>query len=252
MSKYKIPWIFKWYYGKEDDLFYRSYSVKWWDKFDITRVQKAMDLEFNPAPITGNPKPALSTTSTSASSSKSKKELIEMAQKLLQQAEAQDTSDEDEGSASSYVQPKEKSKSYGHAHIGTYLMYGASTNMYVKHLVEIPLTSERGNMDSRMSAHVNFTIKLGCNGYTEGQNLEEKKALSRTQSEVSFGENQESEEGIEGVIQPKLKRQALSGTWVLVNQENTKETSKVAMANQGDDDLPICEYYAHKKVVDLA
>ncbi|KAF3437369.1 hypothetical protein FNV43_RR20122 [Rhamnella rubrinervis] len=99
---------------KEDDLFYCSYSVKWWDKFDITRIQKAMDLNFPPpVPITGFPKPELS--STSASSSKSKKELIEMAQRLLQQAEAQDDdSEESEASSSAHArapsQPKEKSK----------------------------------------------------------------------------------------------------------------------------------------------
>ena len=38
MSKFKIPWIFKWSYGKEDGLLFRSHSVKWWDKFAIDRV----------------------------------------------------------------------------------------------------------------------------------------------------------------------------------------------------------------------
>ena len=32
-KKYKIPWILKWQYAKEDDVLARCWYVKWWDKF---------------------------------------------------------------------------------------------------------------------------------------------------------------------------------------------------------------------------
>ena len=35
-KKYKIPWILKWQYAKEDDVLARCWYVKWWDKFSHT------------------------------------------------------------------------------------------------------------------------------------------------------------------------------------------------------------------------
>ena len=35
-KKYKIPWILKWQYAKEDDVLTRCWYVKWWDKFSHT------------------------------------------------------------------------------------------------------------------------------------------------------------------------------------------------------------------------
>ena len=36
IKKYKIPWILKWQYAKEDDVLARCWYVKWWDKFSHT------------------------------------------------------------------------------------------------------------------------------------------------------------------------------------------------------------------------
>ena len=36
IKKYKIPWILKWQYAKEDDVLARCWYVKWWDKFAHT------------------------------------------------------------------------------------------------------------------------------------------------------------------------------------------------------------------------
>ena len=35
-KKYKIPWILKWQYAKEDDVLARCRYVKWWDRFSHT------------------------------------------------------------------------------------------------------------------------------------------------------------------------------------------------------------------------
>ena len=35
-KKYKIPWILKWQYAKEDDVLARCWYVKWWDRFSHT------------------------------------------------------------------------------------------------------------------------------------------------------------------------------------------------------------------------
>ena len=36
-KKYKVPWILKWQYAKEGDVFTRCWYVKWWDKFPHTQ-----------------------------------------------------------------------------------------------------------------------------------------------------------------------------------------------------------------------
>ena len=36
IKKYKVPWILKWQYAKEDDVLTRCWYVKWWDKFSHT------------------------------------------------------------------------------------------------------------------------------------------------------------------------------------------------------------------------
>ena len=36
IKKYKIPWILKWKYAKEDDVLARYWYIKWWDKFSHT------------------------------------------------------------------------------------------------------------------------------------------------------------------------------------------------------------------------
>ena len=36
IKKYKVPWILKWQYAKEDDVLARCWYVKWWDKFAHT------------------------------------------------------------------------------------------------------------------------------------------------------------------------------------------------------------------------
>ena len=33
LKKYKVAWILKWQYAKEDDVLARYWYVKWWDKF---------------------------------------------------------------------------------------------------------------------------------------------------------------------------------------------------------------------------
>ena len=111
MFKYKLPWIFKWSYGKEDGLLFRSHSVKWCDKFAIDRVQKAMKNEFpSPAQIIAvAPKSTIIEAFTS--SSKSKKELIELAHQLLKEAKCKSDDDEaSEASSSTQVNKKEKKK----------------------------------------------------------------------------------------------------------------------------------------------
>ena len=40
-KKYKVPWILKWQYVKEDDVLTWQWFVKWWDKFSYT--QDAID-----------------------------------------------------------------------------------------------------------------------------------------------------------------------------------------------------------------
>ena len=37
IKKYKVPWILKWQYAKEDDVLARCWYVKWWDKISHTK-----------------------------------------------------------------------------------------------------------------------------------------------------------------------------------------------------------------------
>lgn len=37
VKKYKVPWILKWQFVKEGDVFSRHWFVKWWDKFSHTQ-----------------------------------------------------------------------------------------------------------------------------------------------------------------------------------------------------------------------
>lgn len=46
ISKYKIPWIFKWHYGIIDNIIIRQHSVKWWDKFTVPRIVEIVQAEF--------------------------------------------------------------------------------------------------------------------------------------------------------------------------------------------------------------
>ncbi|XP_028100604.1 uncharacterized protein LOC114299969 isoform X3 [Camellia sinensis] len=46
ISKYKIPWIFKWHYGIEDNIIIRQHSIKWWVKFNVPRIFEIVYKEF--------------------------------------------------------------------------------------------------------------------------------------------------------------------------------------------------------------
>ena len=37
IKKYKVPWILKWQYAKEDDVLAHCWYLKWWDKFSHTK-----------------------------------------------------------------------------------------------------------------------------------------------------------------------------------------------------------------------
>ena len=47
-SKYKIPWIFKWHYGIDDNIIIRQHTVKWWVKFNVPRILEIVQEEFPP------------------------------------------------------------------------------------------------------------------------------------------------------------------------------------------------------------
>ncbi|XP_028100602.1 uncharacterized protein LOC114299969 isoform X1 [Camellia sinensis] len=48
ISKYKIPWIFKWHYGIDDNIIIRQHTVKWWVKFNVPRILEIVQEEFPP------------------------------------------------------------------------------------------------------------------------------------------------------------------------------------------------------------
>ena len=45
-TKYHIPWIIKWQYVIKGNIFWRQYSVKWWNGFSEERIIKFVDEEF--------------------------------------------------------------------------------------------------------------------------------------------------------------------------------------------------------------
>ncbi|XP_057481953.1 uncharacterized protein LOC130768858 [Actinidia eriantha] len=54
MSKYKVPWIFKWQYNIANNIVIRQHFVKWWDAFKHYRIIDQVKLEFPvlvPTPI---------------------------------------------------------------------------------------------------------------------------------------------------------------------------------------------------------
>lgn len=65
---------------------------------------------------------------------------------------------------------------------------------------------------------------------------------------MSHSGNQEFKEEVDLANKPAPRKQAIRGTWVRIDQG----TQEGEMANQREDDLPICEYAAHKKVGDLS
>ena len=54
MSKYKVPWIFKWQYNIVNNIVIRQYFVKWWDAFKqqyiIDQVKQKFPVQV-PAPV---------------------------------------------------------------------------------------------------------------------------------------------------------------------------------------------------------
>lgn len=46
ISKYKLPWIFKWHYRIDDNIIIRHHSVKWWPKFNLLRIIEIVQEEF--------------------------------------------------------------------------------------------------------------------------------------------------------------------------------------------------------------
>ncbi|KAL7179660.1 hypothetical protein ACSBR1_042962 [Camellia fascicularis] len=46
ISKYKVPWIFKWQYAISDNLAIRQHFVKWWDNFKPQRIIDQVQEEF--------------------------------------------------------------------------------------------------------------------------------------------------------------------------------------------------------------
>ncbi|KAL4650249.1 hypothetical protein ACB092_01G074000 [Castanea dentata] len=72
VKQFKIPWILKWQYEKEDDVLARYWYVKWWDKFgcvqriidNITRAPRSLPRKHSPAQL------AKSTNTPSTSSTK--------------------------------------------------------------------------------------------------------------------------------------------------------------------------------------
>jgi hypothetical protein len=45
-AKYKVSWIVKWNYQIKENILVRSFSVKWWDKYDRDRIVKFVYDEF--------------------------------------------------------------------------------------------------------------------------------------------------------------------------------------------------------------
>ena len=80
------------------------------------------------------------------------------------------------------------------------------------------------------------------------QKRKEKTTHSSTQNQVSIVGDQKFKEEVELANKPAPRKQAIRGTWVRIDQG----TQEGAMATQREDDLPICEYAAHKKVGDLS
>ena len=85
IKKYKIPWILKWQYAKEDDVLARCWYVKWWDRFSHTDpIINNVERDFlvshvsplkitTPVQTAATDAPAFSSTKNVAPSTKSKK-----------------------------------------------------------------------------------------------------------------------------------------------------------------------------------
>ena len=65
---------------------------------------------------------------------------------------------------------------------------------------------------------------------------------------MSHSGDQEFTEEVDLENKPAPRKQAIRGTWVRIDQG----TQEGAMANQREDNLPICKYATHKKVGDLS
>lgn len=46
MSKYTVPWIFKWQYSLSNDIVSHQHFVKWWDAFKAHCIIKQVQQEF--------------------------------------------------------------------------------------------------------------------------------------------------------------------------------------------------------------
>jgi hypothetical protein len=118
ISKYKIPWILKWSYGINPNtrILTRIYSVKWWDKFQISRVMGYVYKEFPMAPTPVNQKPSSSGVSHASLQleGKSSSELKALAKEILAQASHLDQEDakstSSQGSSSNQAQPPSQKK----------------------------------------------------------------------------------------------------------------------------------------------
>ena len=58
ISKYKVPWIFKWQYSLSNNILARVHFVKWWDTFKHPRVIEQVKAEFPvkvPTPVKQSP-----------------------------------------------------------------------------------------------------------------------------------------------------------------------------------------------------
>ena len=124
ISKYKIPWIFKWQYGISGKVIQRLHKVKWWNNFKIQRIVDIVQTEFPinihaptpamvkahqipTAPVTkGSQLPPVNLGSPSSSSSKPKSSKSKIKSKSAKPSSDQPKSKD---KSKSKVKPKSKS-----------------------------------------------------------------------------------------------------------------------------------------------
>lgn len=129
VKKYKIPWILRWQYVREDDIVDRHQFVKWWDKFpQIDVIVKTVNKEYGgklslPAPTSPiaaklvtpdtfcKKKDKVTDAAASSSSSKSKKKKglskkkMEMMKLLLKSIDDNDNDEDSQTSSEGSVNP---------------------------------------------------------------------------------------------------------------------------------------------------
>ena len=114
IAKYKIPWIFKWHYGIDDNIIIRQHTVKWWVKFNVPRILEIVQEEFPPdqyAPTPALAKAQQNPTAAITQGSQPSLPPVNLGSPSSSGSKPKSSKSKPKAIAAQPVQPKPKSKS---------------------------------------------------------------------------------------------------------------------------------------------